>query len=773
MKNVILYISIFLLFSNIQIYSQGIMGTVVNEVGEKLELVNVLLYYTADSVFITGSITNQNGEFEVKIKDKKESYIKLSCIGYLEAVYPVDFENNQTKYVLKKNNVNLDEVVVTATKPIVKIDDGKLSFDVPSLIRQRAVNSAFDILGEVPGVEKNGDRISIIGANSTTIIINNRVSLMTTSKLVDYLKNVPPEQIKNIELLYSTPPQYGVKGSSINIIIDNYRKEKKERKAQLSFQGDQAHYFTPSVSTFYSSANQNSLLNVSYSFRHSNKYPTEKLDANHTLDNEMYSISLKNKIKSTSNRHNISLSYDYDLKNKDVISFSYSARVHDSDFNRYGVVKINDNGNISSTNKSNGPSGLHNASLSYTHAGFSTGIDYSYYNDETDQFLINSQELISDSIISASKQTVNKGAFHIRNQHRLRKKQTISYGLNAITSSSKNNQTVFRNHIADNLFILEQAEHSIDGFVGWAQSLGEKITLNASLSLEYYKATVNSKNTDYTLWKSWNLYPNLSMVYRIAPMKMFQLSFSSEKRYPSYWQTTPNVSYMNSYMTIEGNPEVQPSITHSGRLNFVLKGKYIFQLFGNISSDHIQQALYQSSDKLQAIYKIINLNKHNTFGTMVVLPFKAGNILDSRVVMSGFLIHDKGKLEDVFFSRKKLFGRISMNNNFYLNERKNLSFQLNGFYTTKAIQGIYDVKPMYDLSVGVAWSINQRLRINVMFDDILDGRQGRTVTQTGNQNYRQVINNDTRMLAVSVRYNIGGYKEKKTPGIDTSRFGIN
>jgi len=70
-----------------------------------------------------------------------------------------------------------------------------------------------------------------------------------------------------------------------------------------------------------------------------------------------------------------------------------------------------------------------------------------------------------------------------------------------------------------------------------------------------------------------------------------------------------------------------------------------------------------------------------------------------------------------------------MSNNIYLNTKKSLSVQVNGSYATKAIQGIYDIKPMYNLSAGVVWSINERLIISILDNDLLNGQKGRTSTK--------------------------------------------
>lgn len=768
MKHVILII---LLFVNTQINAQEVSGRITNNKGESIELVNVVLYNAEDSTFITGTITNQNGEFVISNIDKEDLYIKLTCLGYKEATFKV-LVGHKTDYILNENIQFLNEVTITTSKPIVKIEDGKLSFDVSTLIQQRPINNAFDILGEIPGVEKMGNRISIIGANSTTIIINNRVSSMPTDQIIAYLKSIPPEHIKSVELLYVTPPKYGVNGSSINILIDNYRTTKRERKAQVTLEGNKAHYFSPSAGFSFSSANKNSLLNIIYSFRYDNDRPTEKLDAFHSLNNELYHISLENYSKVKYKGHNIGLSFDYDLKNKDAINLSYNTHIKSFDTKRYGTTVINEDQNIESINTRRGPSDLHNVAIGYSHNNLLIGADYTYYNNTEDQCLINLIEQKSDSILSNSKQIINQGSFYISNEHTLRKEQKLSYGVNAKISHSSNNQSTLISNKSNNGFSQEQSEQSVDGFIGWSQTLGKKFTVKANILLEYYEANITSENTKQTIWKDWNLYPTMTMVYKIAPMKILQFSVLSERRYPSYWQTTPNMSYMNYYVTIEGNPGVKPSKMYSGRLNFILHGKYIFQLFGNISSDYIQQSLYQSSDELQATYKIINLDKHNTFGSMVVLPFRIDQIIDSKLIISGFLIHDKGLLEDISFDRKKIFGRVALNNNFYLNTKKSLSVQLNGYYATNAIQGIYDVKPMYNLSTGIVWNVNKHMTFSVVGDDLLNGRRGRTATSIQNQNYNQIINNDSRRILISIRYNLGGYKDKKSLKIDTSRFGL-
>ena len=61
--------------------------------------------------------------------------------------------------LLVNDSITLDlpEVFVKAERPLVKMAAGKLEYDIPNLIKSKPVDNAFDILGELPGVGKNGD----------------------------------------------------------------------------------------------------------------------------------------------------------------------------------------------------------------------------------------------------------------------------------------------------------------------------------------------------------------------------------------------------------------------------------------------------------------------------------------------------------------------------------------------------------------------------------------------------------------------------------------
>lgn len=116
--------------------------------------------------------------------------MKTAIVPFLLLLNVLVAVNAQTKdsVILVKDSitVKLPDVYVTSERPLVT--DDALSFDVPNLIMAKPVNTAFDILGEIPGLVKEGDNVSIIGVPATNIIINGRRSSMSLSQIVELLE---------------------------------------------------------------------------------------------------------------------------------------------------------------------------------------------------------------------------------------------------------------------------------------------------------------------------------------------------------------------------------------------------------------------------------------------------------------------------------------------------------------------------------------------------------------------------------------------------------
>ena len=65
--------------------------------------------------------------------------------------------------------------------------------------------------------DRNG-KLSLVGAKDVTVLLNGKASTLTQEQLIEMLKNTSTSQVQTAEVMYSTPPEYHVRGAAINIV---------------------------------------------------------------------------------------------------------------------------------------------------------------------------------------------------------------------------------------------------------------------------------------------------------------------------------------------------------------------------------------------------------------------------------------------------------------------------------------------------------------------------------------------------------------------------
>ncbi|MCI5818143.1 MAG: TonB-dependent receptor, partial [Paraprevotella sp.] len=129
--------------------------------------------------------------------------------------------NNNDSIDINKLYKNLPEVVVKAEKPIVKIVQGKMVYNMPNLLEKLPADNAYEALTHIPGVSDATGRISFSG-NEVTLIINGQATTLTQEQLTERLKAMPAAQLAKAEVMLAAPARYHVRGMAINIVTKDY-----------------------------------------------------------------------------------------------------------------------------------------------------------------------------------------------------------------------------------------------------------------------------------------------------------------------------------------------------------------------------------------------------------------------------------------------------------------------------------------------------------------------------------------------------------------------
>ena len=92
--------------------TKDVSGRVIDEQGQSLPFVNVVLMSLPDSTFIQGAVTDDQGVFHLVCKLEKAGLLKVSCIGYETQYISLSGDSEGTVIRLKEDAQLLGEVTV-------------------------------------------------------------------------------------------------------------------------------------------------------------------------------------------------------------------------------------------------------------------------------------------------------------------------------------------------------------------------------------------------------------------------------------------------------------------------------------------------------------------------------------------------------------------------------------------------------------------------------------------------------------------------------------
>ena len=788
MKRILYYSLVLLASGNGMLQAQNwIHGKVVDKGEQPVDGVAVVLQ-TLDSTYIDAVVTDSLGTFMLNKEAGRNYRLLFQHLLYEPVCKEISTADAGTIRLTEKD-YELEGVVVKAERPQVKVENGALKYDVPQLMKDKAVSNAFEVVKQIPGVIGNDDAVQLLGAGSPSIVINGQLTTMSVDQLVGLLKTIPASRVSNVEIMYNAPAKYNIKGAMINVILD------KETTGNNSLQGEvgadylQRHYAEGKAhgNLLYST----SRLNVDFLVNGSKgrNYMGEEILARHTLKDQITEINQSGHGIRHGMDGTMRLGVDYTFKNDDKLSAAYYLTAGKSDIERVAATtfQVLRSGQPAEERFSRtyieGNSALHNIRIQYDgHSGLMAGADFTRYRSPGFQtFIDQSHEETVTDMQNNSKQNISQGALFINHSHIFETGWALNYGVHGGFTSSKTYIDYLYNKgngyesALDELENNRQKEYSGNAFLEVSKNFGSRFSVTASLKAEYFKSDYTSNGFKSTLWNDWTLFPDATLSYTITPMHILQLNVSSDKTYPSYWDITPQASPINSYSVILGNPSLKPYRSYSGQLLYILKQKYTILAFCDYVPDYFAQLPYQNTSELKNVFRYENMDYQLQFGMGVIVPFRVGEFWNSQVTLLGLRMQEKlDHFHDVSFHNEKYTGQFKMDNTFTLSKsRPNLKLDLNGYFVTGAVQGIYDLGYLYDVSSALKWQFaDDRATLILKCNNIFRSNMPHTMEINQSGQYSRLWKlDDQRCVTVSFVWKFGGYKKKQHEAVDASRFG--
>lgn len=213
--------------SQTTVYGQMISGKIID--AEQLPIDGATIILQAmDSTYIAASISNTDGIF-VFNSQQEEYRLIIQHILY-ETKQMAGKGNDVGTIQLQPKDYALDEIIIKAERPFVKVKNGLLGYNLAVLTQNQLVNNAYEALTKIPGVQEERGILTLAGAGKLTIILNGKPTTMDAGQLETILRNTPVNRVEKVEVMYSAPPEYHVRGAAINVVL--------KRSNDYSFQGE-------------------------------------------------------------------------------------------------------------------------------------------------------------------------------------------------------------------------------------------------------------------------------------------------------------------------------------------------------------------------------------------------------------------------------------------------------------------------------------------------------------------------------------------------------
>lgn len=237
MKYFKMYILAVCLVQSISLSAQsGISGRIMETDSIPVASATVLLLNQTDSTFVIGTISDLNGRFEIVNLNPGHYILSFSMLGFKNLHISHQVRPNTMDevgdIVLEEDTYALSTITVTGRRSPVKIEPGKMTFNLSSALLSTNGNT-LDAIRKLPGViVQNDGTIFLNGKPGATVMIDNKETYLSGESLINYLRAIPAQSIENIELISQQSARHDAAGNGG--IIHIQKTKKNEQGVNLS-----------------------------------------------------------------------------------------------------------------------------------------------------------------------------------------------------------------------------------------------------------------------------------------------------------------------------------------------------------------------------------------------------------------------------------------------------------------------------------------------------------------------------------------------------------
>ena len=181
-------------------------GRVIDEKGEPMPFVNVVLLSLPDSAFVQGAMTDEHGVFKI-VTNVNNGVFKVSSVGY-QTLYINAGEGLTIQ--MKEDTQILGEVVVKSQLPKTHAKGDAMRTTVAGTILEKA-GTVSDALSKIPSLEAERDgAVKVLGRGDAEVYINGR-----RVQDMKELSRLRSDQIQHVDVIQNPGARYAASTKAV------------------------------------------------------------------------------------------------------------------------------------------------------------------------------------------------------------------------------------------------------------------------------------------------------------------------------------------------------------------------------------------------------------------------------------------------------------------------------------------------------------------------------------------------------------------------------
>lgn len=294
--------------------AQILQSTIVDEQQLPIPFSNVSLL-KADSTFIVGVVTDDNGHFRLP-QDAEGKILKVTSLGYQNLAIDCPDVLPDT-LTMKADSRTLQTVQVVAQKQLIKSEPDRIGYDIQADPESQTKN-VLDMLRKVPLVAVDGqDEITVNGTSAFKIYKNGHPDNALSTNPKEVLKAIPASMIKKIEVITEPGARYDAEGATaiLNIVmLDN----SSIKGVTATLQARANHYGAFQGGGFLTAQTGKLITSVNYGYVHLNQRAQKQSNESETryvASGEIDRQQQNSKVAGNVHFANVETSYEIDSLN--------------------------------------------------------------------------------------------------------------------------------------------------------------------------------------------------------------------------------------------------------------------------------------------------------------------------------------------------------------------------------------------------------------------------------------------------------------------------